>query len=76
MLDFSSWQSHESRSLDTNRATARLKLQEQLDIHIHGEDSILMKEKAKLLSKKKAKRSKSSERLEKKKAFKEREGLT
>jgi len=67
---------HESRSLVTNRATARLRLQERLDYHWHGPDSIAEREKREGTEKLKKKELKTKERLEKLRQFKEREGLT
>ena len=68
-------QCHDSRSLITNRATARLRLQERLDAHWHGTDSVLDLRRREGTEKRLRKEAKTKERLEKLRLFKEREGI-
>ncbi|KAI8505269.1 hypothetical protein Bbelb_173780 [Branchiostoma belcheri] len=62
---------HQTRSLDENRKLARQHLREKLDLHVKGEESVLVKEKKELAIKKREKRKKANKNLEKKKAFKQ-----
>lgn len=66
---------HETRSLDMNRQRARQRLQARLDFHYHGEQSYVSQKKHEYQILKKEKKRRSKIRLEKKRAFKEREGL-
>ncbi|XP_071092581.1 mitochondrial translation release factor in rescue-like [Haliotis cracherodii] len=63
--------SHESRSLDTNRRTARLKLRDKLDLRMNGENSFLMMQRREEMKRRSQKKKKTNERLEMKKAFKQ-----
>lgn len=67
--------SHESRSLESNRKTARQKLIEKLDIHINGENSFSAQEAKEARDAKEARKRKNKKNLEIKKAFKEKMGL-
>ena len=69
------FQCHETRSLETNRKRARERLQHKLDIFNNGQNSveaINIRENSRML---KAKKLRTNKRLEKLKAFKEREGV-
>ena len=68
-------QCHETRSLETNRKRARERLQERLDFHYHGDQSYLAVKKREGSEQRKEKKRRSNLRLDKKRAFKEREGL-
>ena len=69
------FQCHETRSKDTNRTRARRRMQERLDWHYNGENSIMSKAKKDSTEKKRDSKKASNKRLEKLKLFKEREGL-
>ncbi|XP_066300097.1 mitochondrial translation release factor in rescue-like [Branchiostoma lanceolatum] len=62
---------HQTRSLDENRKIARQHMREKLDLHVKGEESVLVREKKELAIKKREKRKKANKNLEKKKAFKQ-----
>ncbi|XP_067683012.1 mitochondrial translation release factor in rescue-like [Haliotis asinina] len=63
--------SHESRSLDTNRRTARLKLRDRLDLLINGENSFQMMQRREETKRRIQKKKKTNEKLELKRAFKQ-----
>ncbi|KAK6968546.1 peptide chain release factor mitochondrial isoform X3 [Biomphalaria glabrata] len=66
---------HESRSLEENRKIAKLRLEDKLDLHLHGEESYLGQiEKEERISRKE-KKNRAQKKLALKKAFKERENL-
>lgn len=67
---------HETRSLEMNRRRARLHLQEKLDWYYNKENSQIAQEKREDAKKKAERKRKSKLKLEKLKAFKEREGLS
>ncbi|CAC5385949.1 COXPD7 [Mytilus coruscus] len=63
--------SHETRSLEQNRKIARKKMQEEVDHHIHGENSFRSQEVQEGLENRLAKRQRNRKRLERKKSLKE-----
>lgn len=66
---------HESRSLDENRKIARARLITRLDHFLNGEDSVEAQIRRENKRKKEISDAIKKERLQKKKEFKEREGL-
>ncbi|KAL5016710.1 hypothetical protein ScPMuIL_006299 [Solemya velum] len=66
---------HESRSLETNRKKARILLREKLDVHLHGDQSFFAQQKKEDSKSRSESKKKAKKLLERKKAFKEREGL-
>ncbi|KAG7480972.1 hypothetical protein MATL_G00061960 [Megalops atlanticus] len=62
---------HQTRSMETNRKRAREIMQEKLDVFYNGEDSNVLKQKKDAEWRKKEKKRKAKETLEKKKLFKE-----
>ncbi|XP_034257064.1 probable peptide chain release factor C12orf65 homolog, mitochondrial [Thrips palmi] len=67
---------HESRSVDQNRKTARIRLLTRLDNVLNGEDSVEAQIRRENRRKKDLNDAIRKEKLEKKRQFKEREGLT
>lgn len=67
---------HETRSLETNRERARERLQHRLDMFYNGEESMEATERREMTHLRKAKKARTNKRLEKLKAFKDREGLS
>lgn len=57
-----------------NRDIARSRLNDKLDIHLHGEDSEVVKHQNKIKDRERKKYNRSKERLVLKKIFKDREG--
>lgn len=70
------FQVHETRSLDQNRKIARLRLRQKLDQYLNKENSQREILKRQASANRKIKKRKTNERLEKLRAFKEREGLS
>ncbi|XP_077416430.1 mitochondrial translation release factor in rescue [Vanacampus margaritifer] len=62
---------HQTRSVDINRKRAREIMQQKLDVFYKGESSSILVRKKESEAKKKAKRKKANENLEKKRLFKE-----
>lgn len=60
----------QTRFLEKNRILARRQLQEKLDFHFNGENSLVAQYKREKAEKKQAKRIETKEKLEKKRAFK------
>ena len=72
LFDF---QCHETRSLEDNRKRARMRLRQKLDYHFNLENSVQEVVKRQGSLERKLKRQRTNTRLEKLKAFKEREGI-
>jgi len=68
-------QCHETRSLENNRQLARRHMQERLDWHYNGTNSLIEQEKQRLSVDRQKRKQKTKERLAKLAAFKEREGI-
>ncbi|XP_056148372.1 mitochondrial translation release factor in rescue [Lampris incognitus] len=62
---------HQTRSVEINRKRARDIMREKLDVEMKGEHSELLKMKQESIHRKKEKRRKANENLEKKRLFKE-----
>lgn len=69
------FQCHETRSLDSNRKIARQKLRELLDVQINRENSFTEQQRREDSICRKAKKTRAKKNLERKLAFKDREGL-
>ena len=69
------FQCHEDRSLDKNRKQARIRMQERLDWFYNRENSIKEVQKREASIKRQIKKKRTNKRLEKLKAFKDREGV-